>query len=403
MRRYLGQVIARRYRVDGLLGSGSVGAVFRCTDLEAGAVRALKLLMPRGFSEPRAARRLRQEFRALSRLDNPHIVRGYELSETSDGVPFLVLEYVQGHDLGALLDSTGRLSAPRTMAIVVQLLDALEAAHTAGIVHRDLKPENIYLTRLAGTDDFIKVLDFGLVKFFDLGEGRGQPTVLTAHNLVVGTPHYMAPEQIRGGRLGPWTALYALGVLMYRMVTGELPFSGDDPVAVMGGHCRKEPLSPRFHAPDAPPALEALILELMEKDPAYRPRSAAQVRSRIEAGGLLPARLAPQGAAAWTGGQAADDDGPATLRQVPRSAALNSLPTASESRPPALALAGGEDDMDPTLPQMRWSQPEDKRVQAAIEALRTEEPVEPGHLWLVALVWLVALLTGLTVVLLLYR
>ena len=375
MQRYLGEVLAQRYRVDGLLGSGSVGAVFRCTDLQTGEVRALKLLMPRGFSEPRAARRLRQEFRALSCLQSPHIVRGYELSETDEGVPFLVLEYVQGQDLAALLDQEGLLEPARAVHLTVQLLDALETAHTAGIVHRDLKPENVYLTRQGAIEDFIKVLDFGLVKFFDLGQGHGQPTVLTAHNLVVGTPHYMAPEQIRGARLGPWTDLYALGVLMYRMVTGELPFAGDDPVAVMGGHCRREPLSPRFHAPHVSAALEALILELLEKDPAYRPRSAAEVRARIEAAGLLPS-LAP--------------------RRPSGTPAHQLLPTS----PQTLPAANPAEDMDPTVPQMRWTEPEDQRLRDALSALRAEEPAQPSHLWLVALVWLVAVLTGLCVVLL---
>ncbi len=355
---YLGRLLGGRYRVDRVLGAGSVGAVFQALDEQRGARVAIKLLMPRGFSEPRASRRLRQEFRALSRLASPHIVRAYDLSQTEEGVPFLVMEYVHGCDLADLLEREPVLEPARALRIALQILTALEAAHAEGIIHRDLKPDNVYISEDAGVPDFIKVIDFGLVKFFDRGEGQGMPTALTAHNLVVGTPHYMAPEQIRGGVLGPWTDLYALGALLYRMVTGELPFPGENPLDVMTGHTRHAPVPPRELRPELPEELAELILDLLEKNPRRRPRSTAILRPRLEA-------------------------------------LLRALSPAAQRPSPGFSAEASE--MAPTVPEIPWTEASAQRYLLP----SAEDAARPSFAWLVALVWTTAVVTGLAVALIL--
>ena len=387
---YLGRELAGRYRLDVRLGSGSVGVVFKGVDLHTDIEVAVKLLMPHGFVEPRASRRLKREFRALKGLENPHIVQAYDLAQTKEGVPFLVMELVRGHDLAYVLDQEGRLSPPRSLRIIIQILEALQAAHDHGVIHRDLKPENIHLTVEKEDPEFVKVLDFGLAKFFDMG--HGQPTELTAHNLVVGTPHYMAPEQIRGNKLGPHTDLYAVGVLLYRMLSGQLPFPGNEPLQVMEAHCRQDPISPRFHAPAIPPALEALTLELLEKDPSFRPRSADSLRARLQAGelGALMEEVA------WSG--TANDLPPGDARPAyAGSAALRAPahPSWQEAPSPpagaslsAIASSRGTPILEPSVSALP---PAPRPIPLA------GEEQEPSYLWLVALVWGIALLTAFAV------
>ena len=292
---YLGQILAGRYRVLGKLGSGSVGAVFCAEDVEHGVRVAVKVLMPgAGYSDPRAARRMRREAIAASQLDHPNIVRVLDFGE-ADGVPFITMELVEGEGLAKVLEDDRRLSFVRAVDIADQVAASLTHAHGKGIIHRDLKPENIHLAHREGRPDFVKVLDFGLAKLIDT-EGGLEPTRITAQNLVVGTPHYMAPEQITGGRIGPATDLYALGVLLYRMTTAMVPFPGDEALTVMQAQLKQTPLAPAQFVRDFPPALNALIVELLEKDPKRRPASAEAVRDRLNSPELRVAVRSPAAA-----------------------------------------------------------------------------------------------------------
>ncbi|MDY0058636.1 MAG: serine/threonine-protein kinase [Myxococcota bacterium] len=370
--RFLGRVLGGRYRLDQRLGAGSVGVVFLGLDLASRQPVAIKLLMPRGFAEPRAARRLKREFRALSQLDNPHIVKAYELSETEEGIPFLAMEFISGKDLDQLLEEEGWLAPGRTLHLAVQIVDALATAHAHGIIHRDLKPDNIHLTTWAGDPDYVKVLDFGLVKFFQVGDGH--PTALTAAHLVVGTPHYMAPEQIRGGEVGPWTDLYALGTLLYRAQAGILPFPGSEPVKVMGAHCRQAPLPPSQHNPSIPQDLEILILDLLEKDPAFRPRSAAIVRDRLTTGEL--GRLWEQ------------------ARPRPPRSLTGPSPGALAARPPAAtSLLAWEVEKTQDLPADYSWEPQPP----ASPATARDGADLSRFVWLILLVWGIAALTAVLV------
>jgi len=279
---YLGQVLNGRYRVLAKLGAGSVGAVFRAEDLRHRVHVALKVLMPSAsYAEPRAARRLRREAMAASQLDHPNIVDVTDFGE-ADGVPFLTMELVEGEELADVLERARRLSFARAVDIADQVASSLAHAHAKGVIHRDLKPENIHLAHREGRPDFVKVLDFGLVALIDT-EGGLEPTRITAQNLVIGTPHYMAPEQITGDRITPATDLYALGVLLYRMTTAMLPFPGDDALTVMQAQLKQTPLPPAQFVREYPLSLDALVRELLEKDPVQRPPSADAVRDRLGA------------------------------------------------------------------------------------------------------------------------
>ncbi|MBM4319712.1 MAG: serine/threonine protein kinase [Deltaproteobacteria bacterium] len=399
--RFLGRILSRRYRLDQRLGSGSVGVVFRGLDLLLNRQIAVKLLMPRGFMEPRAARRLKREFRALSRLDNPHIVKAYELSATEEQIPFLVMEYVEGYDLGQLLDRVHHLEPARALRLAAQILDALQNAHSQGIIHRDLKADNVHLTQMHGVPDFVKVLDFGLVKFYDISD-RQHATSLTAAHLVVGTPHYMAPEQIRGGDLGPWTDLYALGILLYRMLTGALPFPGTEPIQVMRAHCHQLATPPSMLQPAIPRELEALVLDLLEKDANRRPASAAGVLARLYSGELDLLWQQPIEPSYWA--VPAGEPPPRGGSSLPWSRLLGPATGTGRMLPatlpnaPVLPSAAGSFSGLPTNPLLLQARTSPRLPPAPRPPLPPPGSAEPSYLWLVLLSWGVALLTAFVVV-----
>ena len=369
---YLGQVLQGRYQVVSKLGAGSVGAVFRAEDLQEGGQVAVKVLMPTaGYNEPRAARRLKREARAAKSLDHPNIVRMLDYGE-ADGVPYLIMELVEGEELGDVLAREQRVDPRRAVHIADQISASLFHAHTRGIVHRDLKPENIFLTRRDGRPDFVKVLDFGLVKLIDV-DGGIEPTRITEANLVLGTPHYMAPEQITGGKIGPATDLYAIGVLIYRMTVGQVPFPSDNVILVMQSHVREQPTRPSIMLPGYPPALEQLVLDLLAKDPRMRPETAAVIQERLAAPDL----------------QAQIGRWPATMRGGPPSAASA----------PELPLTSP----NPAVPARRIERGPPSHGPLPDAYVAPERPAPPAFWWMVGGAWMVALITLLSVFLILRR
>ena len=369
---YLGQVLQTRYQIVSKLGAGSVGAVFRAEDLHHGGQVAVKVLMPSaGYHEPRAARRLKREARAASGLDHPNIVRMLDYGEM-DGVPYLVMELVEGEELGDILAREQRVDPHRAVHIVDQVASSLTHAHGRGIVHRDLKPENIFLTRRDGRPDFVKVLDFGLVKLIEV-EGGIEPTRITEQNLVLGTPHYMAPEQITGGRIGPVTDLYSLGVLMYRMTIGQVPFPSDNVIVVMQAHVKELPTRPSVMLPGYPPALEELVMELLSKDPRMRPANA----------GVLQQRLAD----------------PELQAQVGRWAPTSRAGNPSAASLPQLPVTGP----NPSIAPQRQERGPSSHGPLPPAYVPPGEPAPPVFWWMVGGAWMVALITLLSVFLILRR
>ncbi|MBX3273722.1 MAG: protein kinase [Sandaracinaceae bacterium] len=265
----VGRVLDGRYRVERLLGGGGMGRVYDAVQVELGRRVALKVLIPELAKVPSILERFRREALASAVLGHPHIVDVTDFVLPSDGPPFLVMERLVGEPLVDVLTREGMLSVPRALRITVQLLDALQAAHEADIVHRDLKPANVFLVSLAGGDEMVKLLDFGIAK---LRESPGNRK-LTAVGEMVGTPRFAAPEQLKGGVVDARTDVYGAGGLLYGMLTGRPPFAGPD-AELIRAVLEQEPPDPRIINPLVTPAVAEIITRAMAKDPAQRFQSA---------------------------------------------------------------------------------------------------------------------------------
>ncbi len=266
------------YRVLKELGRGGMGAVFLAEDTLLKRRVALKVMLP-GFAAQDAARaRFVREAQAVAALKHDHVVTIYATGE-ENGVPFFAMELLAGKTLDEWLRPDRRATASQVLTIGRQIAEGLAAAHAAGLVHRDVKPANVWLEAPKGR---VKLLDFGLAR----GSGGGDPGLTNAGD-ILGTPAYMSPEQARGQPVDHRCDLFALGCVLYRMATGRLPFQGDSAYAVIVAVASETPAAPRAVNPDIPPALEALIVSLLGKDPAARPASAVDVLAgmkRVAAG-----------------------------------------------------------------------------------------------------------------------
>ncbi len=271
----VGRVIAGRYRVTGILGEGGMGAVYIAEHLALGRKVAIKRLHPELTGDEKAVARFQREARAAAATGHEHIVEVLDLGYAEDGAPYLVMEYLRGTALAQVIKQEGRLPLPRTANIIGQVLAALSAVHQREIVHRDLKPDNVFLTRRGGVVDYVKVLDFGISK---MKHEEGEPTNLTRTGVTMGTPYYMSPEQARGiKKLDHRVDLYAVSVMLYECLTGRLPLTGDNYHALLQQILRVEPLPPSTVVASLPPALDALILKGLAKDPAQRFSSATEM------------------------------------------------------------------------------------------------------------------------------
>jgi len=278
-RTWVGKVVEGRYRVLDLIGRGGMGEVYKVEHVRMGKIAAMKLLHAELAREPEVVARFNREARAVSKLSHPHTVQVFDFGE-HDGALFLVMEYVKGRDLGGLSRDLGALPYPRALPMMIQLCLALEEAHGAGIVHRDVKPENVLVYSDTDGADYIKVLDFGLALLRE-GKDRGN---ITAQGNVIGTPYYMAPEQIRGEAVDHRVDIYAIGATLYRLITGVVPFPAKTPVGVLT-KCLTEPLEPPCtRRPDLniPGELEAVIMKAMAKDPAERFGTTRELRKALE-------------------------------------------------------------------------------------------------------------------------
>src|SRR5215468_6308151 len=262
-----GLVLNDRYRLDDRIAFGGTGEVWRGTDLVLERVVAVKLLRPEYAQDEESLTRFQAEGRHAALLSHPNIAQVYDYVEKAPPVPgFLVMELVDGQSLGRLL-AAGPMGPARTLGIIAQAAQGLQAAHTAGLVHRDIKPGNLLVDR----DDHVKITDFGIAQA--PGSAR-----LTRTGMLVGTAAYLAPERATGGPATPASDLYALGVVAYECLTGQAPFDGE-PLAVAMAHIRQAiPPLPR----PVPAGVAALVTELTAKDPSARPPSAAEVSDRAE-------------------------------------------------------------------------------------------------------------------------
>ena len=273
----VGQRFAGRYDIQELLGSGGMGVVYRAYDREVGESVAIKALRPElGGFDPTLLERFKQELRLARRITHRNVVRTYDLGEV-DGVYYITMELVRGTTVATLIREAGRLDVPATLTIGKQVCRALEVAHEEGVVHRDVKPQNLLVDPVG----FLKVMDFGIAR---LAEQRAEPgQALTAAGVVVGTPQYMAPEQLFGDAVDGRADLYATGAVLFECVTGRPVFEAPSLVALLARHLEDTAPSPRTINPQVPEALSAVILRALARKPEDRWPSATEFLRALEA------------------------------------------------------------------------------------------------------------------------
>ncbi len=264
------------YQVLAVLGSGGMGEVYSGEQPMIGKKVAIKVLKAEVAADPANVQRMLSEARAVNAIRHRGIVDIFNFGNLPDGRPYLVMEYLEGTPLDVMLKRAGALIPPEATEFLEEICSALSAAHQRSIVHRDLKPANVFIVGDARSR-YVKLLDFGLAKGAQSPDAQKQ----TRAGMVVGTPDYIAPEQARGGTITPRTDLYSLGVMAFEMLTGSLPFTADSVVELMMMHVQEPPPRVSSRIDFCPPALDALIHSMMQKDPADRPRSAEQVRLEI--------------------------------------------------------------------------------------------------------------------------
>ena len=278
---YIGKTVAGRYKVESMLGEGGMGKVYKANQIALDKPIVLKVLRQALLSDERTVARFQREAKAASRLNHPNSIGVIDFGQTEDGALYMAMEYVNGKDLHHILSREWPLPEVRIIRIVSQVLSALSDAHKASVIHRDLKPENIMVEQRRGDPDFVKVLDFGIAKIMD-GSGEDGPA-LTRAGFVCGTPEYMSPEQARGAQLDPRSDLYAVGVILYQLTSGLLPFDSDSAVGFATKHLTEVPPPPSKRRAEAriSPAMERLIMKSLAKDPNERPQTAEAFRAEL--------------------------------------------------------------------------------------------------------------------------
>ncbi|WP_405142734.1 Stk1 family PASTA domain-containing Ser/Thr kinase [Sphaerisporangium sp. NBC_01403] len=270
------RLLGGRYELDGVVGRGGMAEVYRARDLRLDRVVAIKTLRSDLARDHIFQARFRREAQSAASLNHPSIVAVYDTGEDmTEGtpVPYIVMEFVDGRTLRDLLRADRRLLPERATELVDGILRALDYSHRGGIVHRDIKPANVMIT-LAGD---VKVMDFGIARAM-----ADSAATMTQTAQVIGTAQYLSPEQARGERVDARSDIYSTGCVLYELLTGQPPFTGDSPVAIAYQHVREDPIPPSQIDPDIPQWADAIVLKAMAKDPAHRYQSAAEMRADIQ-------------------------------------------------------------------------------------------------------------------------
>ncbi len=283
-----GVVLDGRYEIGAPLSVGGMGTVYTGTQLALRRSVAIKLVKPGVMNRDVQVRRLVREAQTTAMVKHPNVIEIIDTRVMQHGFVYLVIELLEGHDLRSQLRKQRRIAWPRTRNIAMQVVSALKAAHAQGVIHRDIKPSNVFLVEQAAgvTGDFVKVLDFGLAKC----RAEGRAASLTGADEVVGTAAYLAPEVARGKKADFRSEVYAVGVLMYKMATGTVPFKGSSPLDVLAKAIANPVPSPRSHNPDLPEEADRIIRRCLAKRPEMRPQSMEELERdlyRIGGGALI--------------------------------------------------------------------------------------------------------------------
>jgi serine/threonine-protein kinase len=276
---FVGRTLDEKYLVEEHLGAGGMGAVYRARHLSMDRPVAIKFLQQRLVEDEAARVRLQTEARAAVKLRHPNAVSVTDFGETSEGVVYIVMELLEGRTLREIVSREAPLETARAISIMLQVSDAVAAAHDAGIIHRDLKPSNILITQNADQPAAVKVLDFGIATFS--ADDDEDATALAHTNTIIGTPRYMSPEQHNGNDLTPAADVYSLGVILYEMLTGMVPFSGSTPAEIAQKHENNPPHPLREIVAAIPNEIEHDVLHALEKHPADRPANAGAFRREL--------------------------------------------------------------------------------------------------------------------------
>jgi len=282
----IGVVVKGQYRIEELLGLGGMGAVYRATQLAVDRPVALKVLRHMGapavhpgmHGDPQLVERFRREAMATSRLRHPNTVQVIDFGQTDEEMLFMVLELLEGSPLSSVIAHDGPMPPTRVASIAKQIAKSLAEAHALGIVHRDLKPDNIFICDYHGESDYVKVMDFGIARVLSVEDN------MTRTGMMIGTPKYMAPEQAMARKVGPAADIYALGIMMYEMMTGEPPYTADSGMALALAHINEPvPILAMEGFPDAlGEAWRSLVRSMLSKNADHRPQRAADVAQWLQ-------------------------------------------------------------------------------------------------------------------------
>lgn len=345
---FLGKVIDGRYQILARIGEGGMGVVYKAKQVSVDRMVAIKMLNQQMAQDPNWVQRFYNEAKACSRLQHPNTIRMFDFGQTAEGRLFMSMEYLDGQSLRQAVATGSPMAPARVTKILIQCCASLAEAHSIGIIHRDIKPDNVFLLNMAGSPDFVKLLDFSVAKLLQEGD-----KMRTQAGVVFGTPQYMSPEQGRGLPLDARSDLYALGILAWEMLTGRVPFDDENPMAVLQMHLRQE--LPGLS--DAVPyGVQQIVRRALDKDPGRRYQSAGEMMQHCQhvfgelGGGPISGAHAPIGGAPPPGANAPmmaapRQAAPATGGAAQKTMIAGQPPPGFGGRPAAAGFGGNPDAM----------------------------------------------------------
>ena len=363
-----GQILGGKYRVIRLLGKGGMGYVLEAEHLHLGRHVAIKLLLPEHAKRKEWVTRFMREARAASTIPSDNVVHILDVAMLEDSTPYIVMEYLEGVDLGRLLEQEGPISPGEAVGFVLQACVALEEAHDRGIVHRDLKPANLFLTHRKDGTPIVKVFDFGISKITNALWSSPEAANITSTQATMGSPYYMSPEQLRSARnVDQRSDIWSLGVILHELITGATPFGGESLSGVCAAVVADSPVKLRETAPHAPAGLERVVLQCLEKSPDKRPASVPEL---VEL--LRPFAHEPTSRLLLEVSEDVEDQNPSTART------LNAAPIAPKAEQEDLSLRNLlTEDPEEALPPEYRPEPRPEDPAAEVMGHSPTQPMPP--------------------------